>query len=44
VIGEQQIRELSLPTRNFQQILTLSPGTVASLSNHTEMGRADMNI
>jgi Carboxypeptidase regulatory-like domain/TonB-dependent Receptor Plug Domain len=44
VIGEQQIRELPLPTRNFQQILTLSPGTVASLSNNTEMGRGDVNI
>jgi len=44
VISEQQIRELPLPTRNFQQILTLSPGTVASLSNNTEMGRGDVNI
>src|ERR1035438_3559157 len=44
VIGEQQIHELPLPTRNFQQLLTLSPGTVANLSNNTEMGRGDVNI
>ena len=44
VINEQQARELTLPTRNFQQILTLSPGTVASLSNNSEMGRGDVNI
>jgi len=44
VIGEEQIRDLPLPTRNFQQLLTLSPGTVANLSNNTEMGRGDVNI
>ncbi len=44
VIGEQQIHELPLPTRNFQQLLTLSPGTVSNLSNNTEMGRGDVNI
>ena len=44
VIESQQIRELPLATRNFQQLLTLSPGTVANLSNNTEMGRGDVNI
>jgi hypothetical protein len=44
VIGEEQVRQLPLPTRNFQQLLALSPGTVASLSNNTEMGRGDVNI
>jgi hypothetical protein len=44
VINEQQARELTLPTRNFQQILTLPPGTVASLTNNSEMGRGDVNI
>lgn len=44
VISNAQIRELPLPTRNFQQLLTLSPGTVANLSNNTEMGRGDANI
>ncbi len=36
--------QLPLPTRNFQQLLTLSPGTTANLSNNTEMGRGDVNI
>jgi hypothetical protein len=44
VISDAQIRQLPLPTRNFQQLLTLSPGTVANLSNNTEMGRGDANI
>ena len=44
VISDAQIRELPLPTRNFQQLLTLSPGTVANLANNTEMGRGDANI
>jgi hypothetical protein len=41
VVGEMQIKQLPLPTRNFQQLLTLSPGTVAPISNNTEMGRGD---
>jgi outer membrane receptor protein involved in Fe transport len=44
VIGDAQLRELPLPTRNFQQLLTLSPGTSSNLSNNTEMGRGDVNI
>jgi hypothetical protein len=40
-VGETQIKQLPLPTRNFQQLLTLSPGTVAPISNNTEMGRGD---
>ncbi len=44
VIGETQVRQLPLPTRNFQQLLTLSPGTVAGLANNTELGRGDVNI
>lgn len=44
VIAETQVKQLPLPTRNFQQLLTLSPGTVANLSNNTEMGRGDVNI
>jgi hypothetical protein len=41
VIEGQTIRQLPLPTRNFQQLLTLSPGTSASVSNNTELGRGD---
>lgn len=44
VIGEKSITQLPLPSRNFQQLLALSPGTVAGLSNNTELGRGDVNI
>jgi hypothetical protein len=44
VVEEQTIRQLPLPTRNFQQLLTLSPGTSASVSNNTELGRGDSII
>ena len=43
-IQEETIRQLPLPTRNFQQLLTLSPGTSASVSNNTELGRGDSII
>jgi outer membrane receptor protein involved in Fe transport len=44
VIEDQTIRQLPLPTRNFQQLLTLSPGTSASVSNNTDLGRGDSII
>lgn len=44
VIEERAIRQLPLPTRNFQQLLTLSPGASASVSNNTELGRGDAII
>ncbi len=44
VIEGQTIRQLPLPTRNFQQLLTLSPGTTSSVSNNTELGRGDSII
>ncbi|HEY8412545.1 MAG TPA: TonB-dependent receptor, partial [Pyrinomonadaceae bacterium] len=43
-IEEQTLRQLPLPTRNFQQLLTLSPGTSSSVSNNTELGRGDAII
>src|ERR1051325_3723041 len=43
-IKEQAIRQLPLPTRNFQQLLTLSPGTSSSVANNTELGRGDAII
>ncbi|HEU4769281.1 MAG TPA: TonB-dependent receptor [Pyrinomonadaceae bacterium] len=43
-ISEQTIRQLPLPTRNFQQLLTLSPGTSSSVANNTELGRGDAII
>lgn len=44
VIAETQVKQLPLPTRNFQQLLALSPGAVTSLTNNTEMGRGDATI
>jgi hypothetical protein len=44
VIDERAISQLPLPTRNFQQLLTLSPGAVASVSNNTELGRGDVTV
>ena len=44
VIEGKTIRQLPLPTRNFQQLLTLSPGAHASVSNNTELGRGDSII
>ncbi|HEX8190190.1 MAG TPA: TonB-dependent receptor [Pyrinomonadaceae bacterium] len=44
VIESRAISQLPLPTRNFQQLLTLSPGTSSSVSNNTELGRGDSII
>jgi hypothetical protein len=38
------IRQLPLPTRNFQQLLTLQSGAQSSVSNNTELGRGDSTI
>ncbi len=43
-VEERTIRQLPLPTRNFQQLLTLSPGTSSSVANNTELGRGDAII
>ncbi|HYG82266.1 MAG TPA: carboxypeptidase-like regulatory domain-containing protein, partial [Pyrinomonadaceae bacterium] len=44
VIDDRAISQLPLPTRNFQQLLTLSPGTYASVANNTELGRGDVAV
>jgi outer membrane receptor protein involved in Fe transport len=44
VVEGETLRQLPLPTRNFQQLLTLSPGTSASVSNNTDLGRGDSII
>lgn len=44
VVTGETLRQLPLPTRNFQQLLTLSPGAQSSLSNNTELGRGDTVI
>jgi len=39
VIEQQEIRQLPLPTRNFQQLLALTPGTSGPIQNSSELGR-----
>ena len=44
VVGARTVSELPLATRNFTQLLTLSPGTVTALPDHTALGRSSQNI
>lgn len=44
VIGNTQVNQLPLPTRNYTQLLALSPGAVSSLPNNAELGRGDADI
>jgi hypothetical protein len=44
VIDQAQIGGLPLPTRNYQQLLSLSPGTVTGLANNTELGRGEVTV
>lgn len=44
VVTGETLRQLPLPTRNFQQLLTLSTGAQSSLSNSTDLGRGDATI
>jgi hypothetical protein len=41
VIEQLPINQLPLPTRNFQQLLTLTPGTSGALQNSSDLGRGD---
>ena len=41
VIQSGTLRQLPLSTRNFQQLLTLTAGTLGSISNSSELGRGD---
>jgi hypothetical protein len=43
-IEGETIRQLPLPTGNFQQLLTLQAGAQSSISNNTELGRGDSTI
>jgi hypothetical protein len=38
VIDQTEIRQLPLPTRNFQQLLTLTPGTSGPVQDSSELG------
>lgn len=44
VVEERSLRQLPLPTRNFQQLLSLSPGASANIANTSEVGRGDTAI
>jgi Carboxypeptidase regulatory-like domain/TonB-dependent Receptor Plug Domain len=44
VIDQQEVHDLPLATRNFQQLLALSPGTNAALTISTELGRGDIDL
>jgi hypothetical protein len=43
-LGSMTITSLPLATRNFQQILTLSPGASADLNNAAQLGRGTVYI
>jgi hypothetical protein len=44
VVSGETLRQLPLPTRNFQQLLTLSPGAQTGVTNSTDLGRGDATI
>ena len=44
VVAGETLRQLPLPTRNFQQLLTLSAGAQTGVANTTELGRGDALI
>ncbi len=44
VIDERQVHDLPLPTRNFEQLLSLSPGVTSNIANNTALGRGDADI
>jgi len=44
VVNSRTVSELPLATRNFTQILTLSPGTSVSLPDNTALGRNSQNV
>ncbi|MCU0239757.1 MAG: carboxypeptidase-like regulatory domain-containing protein, partial [Pyrinomonadaceae bacterium] len=44
VVTGDTLSQLPLPTRNFQQVLTLSTGAQSGVSNTTELGRGDATI
>jgi hypothetical protein len=44
VVDSRAVAELPLATRNFTQILALSPGTFAALPDNTAVGRNSQNV
>jgi len=43
-VGESAVQELPLSTRNYTQILSLSPGVSVSLPDATQVGRGTQNV
>jgi hypothetical protein len=44
VVEERQLNQLPLPTRNFQQLMTLTAGTSGSIPNSSDLGRGDTSV
>jgi hypothetical protein len=44
VIGTTYIRQLPLATRNYQQLLTMTPGVTGSIPNSSELGRGEQTV
>lgn len=44
VVDTRAVSELPLATRNFTQILALSPGTAVALPDHNALGRGSQNV
>lgn len=44
VVDSRTVSELPLATRNFTQILALSPGTSVTLADNTALGRNSQNV
>ena len=44
IVEARAVSELPLATRNFTQLLALSPGTVTGLPDHTSLGRSSQNV
>lgn len=44
VTSEREVRDLPLVTRNYTQILGLSPGIIANVTNATELGRGSSGL
>jgi len=44
IVGSQEIQALPLATRNYTQIVDLSPGVVTNVANATAMGNGTQNV
>jgi hypothetical protein len=44
VVGDRTITEVPLSTRNYTQVLTMSPGVVADVSNAGDLGKGTQDV